>query len=157
MPQCQFPVFCCFCVSDKLQRNYSQNWMKQSPKFLFSPARDGVQRRVGGGPGGGHTIWWHAPPWPRHQVVWAPGPPSDIALPPVYSLQRENPKLSSLRRRKVLHRRHHQRPISGDRSLYSGTLPRWGIAPEAISIDSTTISIDVAVSHDEEGVVLPRG
>jgi hypothetical protein len=36
--------------------------------------------------------------------------------------------------------------------------------PGAISIDSTTISvvftaisIDVAVSHDEEGVVLPRG
>jgi hypothetical protein len=39
-----------------------------------------------------------------------------------------------------------------------------GIAPEAISIDSTAISIEstaifiaVAVSHDEEGVVLPRG
>jgi hypothetical protein len=62
----------------------------------------------------------------------------------------------------------------GDRSLYSGTLPGWGIAPRAISIDSidsttisidstaisidyTTISIDVVVSHDEEGVVLPRG
>jgi hypothetical protein len=32
-----------------------------------------------------------------------------------------------------------------------------GIAPGAISIDSTIISIIVAVSHDEEGVVLPRG
>jgi hypothetical protein len=46
-------------------------------------------------------------------------------------------------------------------------LPGWGIAPRAISIDSidsttisidfTAISIDVAVSRDEEGVVLPRG
>jgi hypothetical protein len=45
----------------------------------------------------------------------------------------------------------------GDRSLYSGTLPGWGIALGAISIDSTTISIVVVVSHDEEGVVLPRG
>jgi hypothetical protein len=27
----------------------------------------------------------------------------------------------------------------------------------AVSIDSTVISIDVVVSHDEEGVVLPRG
>jgi hypothetical protein len=27
----------------------------------------------------------------------------------------------------------------------------------AVSIDFTAISIDVAVSHDEEGVVLPRG
>jgi hypothetical protein len=33
-----------------------------------------------------------ATPWPRHQVVWAPGPPPDIALPPIYSPRRENPK-----------------------------------------------------------------
>jgi hypothetical protein len=31
-------------------------------------------------------------PSPHHQVVWAPGPPSDIALPPINSLHRENPK-----------------------------------------------------------------
>jgi hypothetical protein len=30
--------------------------------------------------------------WPRHQVVWAPGPSPDIALPPIYSIRRENPK-----------------------------------------------------------------
>jgi hypothetical protein len=61
-------------------------------------------------------------------------------------------------------RRHHRR-ISGDISLCSGTLLGCGSAPGAISIDivaSTTISIDfttmctnVAVSYDEEGVVLP--
>jgi hypothetical protein len=45
----------------------------------------------------------------------------------------------------------------GGRSLYSGTLPGQGIAPEAISIDSTAIFIAVDVSYDEEGVVLPRG
>jgi hypothetical protein len=55
----------------------------------------------------------------------------------------------------------------GDISLCSGTLPGWGSAPGAISIDvvaSTAVSIDftaiffnVAVSHDEEGVVLPQG
>jgi hypothetical protein len=51
-----------------------------------------------------------------------------------------------------------------DRSLCSGTLPGRGIALGTISIDSTVvsidftaISIDVVVSHDEEGVVLPRG
>jgi hypothetical protein len=54
-----------------------------------------------------------------------------------------------------------------DRSLCSGTLPGQGSAPRAISIDSidstavfidfTIISIDVAISHDEEGVVLPWG
>jgi hypothetical protein len=55
----------------------------------------------------------------------------------------------------------------GDRSLFSGRVPGRGSVPGAISIDSidstaisiifTAISIDVAVSHDEEGVVLPRG
>ena len=48
-------------------------------------------------------------------------------------------------------------PNSGDRSLCFGTLPGRGIAPGAISIDSTAIFIAVAASHDEEGVVLPRG
>jgi hypothetical protein len=53
----------------------------------------------------------------------------------------------------------------GDISLCSGTLPGWGSAPRAISIDtvaSSAISIDfiaistnLAVSYDEEGVVLP--
>jgi hypothetical protein len=33
-----------------------------------------------------------ATPWPCHQVVWAPGPPSDIALPTINSIRRENPK-----------------------------------------------------------------
>jgi hypothetical protein len=45
----------------------------------------------------------------------------------------------------------------GDKSLYSGTLPGWGIAPGAIFIDSTAISIDVVVSYDKKGVVLPQG
>jgi Asp-tRNA(Asn)/Glu-tRNA(Gln) amidotransferase A subunit family amidase len=53
----------------------------------------------------------------------------------------------------------------GDKSLCSGTLSGWGSAPGAISIDSiapiaisidfTAIFFNVAVSHDEEGVVLP--
>jgi hypothetical protein len=52
----------------------------------------------------------------------------------------------------------------GDRSLCSSTLPGRRSAPEAIfiastavSIDFTAITIDVAVSHDEEGVVIPQG
>jgi hypothetical protein len=37
MPQCQFPVFCCFCVSEKLHRKYSRNCTKQVPEVLFFP------------------------------------------------------------------------------------------------------------------------
>jgi hypothetical protein len=62
MSPCQFPVFCCFCVSEKLHRKYSRNWMKQKPKFLFFPTRDGVQSRDGGGPEGSRTIGWRRPP-----------------------------------------------------------------------------------------------
>jgi hypothetical protein len=39
-----------------------------------------------------HHMVARAPPWPRHQGVWPPGPPPDIALPPIYSPRRENPK-----------------------------------------------------------------
>jgi hypothetical protein len=35
--------------------------------------------------------------------------------------------------------------------------PSVSIALSVVSIDLTTISITVAVSYDEEGVVLPRG
>jgi hypothetical protein len=55
----------------------------------------------------------------------------------------------------------------GDRSLCSGTLPGQEsdpgaisidtVASSAISIDFTTISTNVVVSYDEEGVVLPQG
>jgi hypothetical protein len=95
--------------------------------------------------------------WPCHHMVWAPRAPSDIVLPPIYCPRRKNPKSMSLDPQKVSQCRRHQRQCSGDRSLCSGTLPGWGISPRAISIDSTAISIDYADSHDEEGVVLPRG
>jgi hypothetical protein len=96
-------------------------------------------------------------PWLRHQVVWAPGPPLDIALPHIYSLRGENSKSMGVHPQKVLQCHRHRRQSSGDRSLCSGTLPGWGIAPKAISIDSTAISNTVVVSYDEEGVILPRG
>jgi hypothetical protein len=58
MPQCQFPIFCCFCVLEKLQRKYSRNWTKQKPKSLITRHEDGVQRRAGDGPEAGRTYWW---------------------------------------------------------------------------------------------------
>jgi hypothetical protein len=152
------PVFCYFCVSKKLHMKYSLNWMKWSPKFLFSPTWDRVQSRDGGGPGGGHTTWWCGCT-PGCATLWcgAPGQPPDITLPPIKSPRHENPKSIGVHPRKILQCRRHQRRSSRGRSLCSGTLPGWAIAPGAISIDSIAISINVANSYDEEGVVLPRG
>jgi hypothetical protein len=99
-------------------------------------------------------------------VVWGPWSTPDIAPSPIERLRPENPKSIGVFPSIVSQRRRH-RQISGDRNLCSGTLPGRGsalgaisidsIASTAVSIDFITISIDVAVSHDEEGVVLPRG
>jgi hypothetical protein len=100
-------------------------------------------------------------------MVWSPWSTSDTALPPISSLLRENPKSIGVFRERVLQLCRHHRRISGDISLYSGTLPGRRSAPKAIYIDSiasiavsidfTAISTNVAVSYDEEGVVLLRG
>jgi hypothetical protein len=157
MPQCQF-LFSAVLV---FQKSYTGNILgigrneARSSYFAITKTESKAETEEGqeaATPGGGVGA-----PWSRHQVVWAPGPPSDIALPPRYSLQGKNPKLIGVHPRKVPQRRRHRRPVLGDRSLYSGTLPGQGIAPRAISIDSTAIFIAVAFSHDEEGVVLPRG
>jgi hypothetical protein len=58
MPQCQFPIFSCFCVSEKLHRKYSRNWMKQKPNLLFFPKHHEVRRWHGGEPGARHTLGW---------------------------------------------------------------------------------------------------
>jgi hypothetical protein len=79
----------------------------------------GRRRRAGRQP---HQRVERAHLWPRHRMVWAPRAPSDIALPPIKCLQRENPKLSGIHPRKVPQCYRHRRPISGDRSLCFGTL-----------------------------------
>jgi hypothetical protein len=79
----------------------------------------------------------------------------------------KNPKRIGEISRRISQVRRRHRQISGDRSLCSGTLPDREVPPEpsspvsiavsAVSIDLTAISINLAVSYDEEGVVLPRG
>jgi hypothetical protein len=69
MPQCQFPIFCYFCVSEKLHKKYFWNWTKQKLKFLFFPTWDGVQSRDEGRPEGSRTIGWRGPP-PGHATKW---------------------------------------------------------------------------------------
>jgi hypothetical protein len=93
MPQCQFPIFCCFCVSEKLHRKYSRNWTKQKPnirKFTEAsrePKRRG--RRATGQPH--HQGAWPAP-GPRPPIVRAPWSTSDAAPSPIKTPRREKPK-----------------------------------------------------------------
>jgi hypothetical protein len=62
MPQCQFPVFCWFCVLGKLHRKYSRDWTKQKPNLLFLPKLCEDRRWDGGGPGASLTTRGAAQP-----------------------------------------------------------------------------------------------
>ena len=93
MPQCQFPVFYCFCVSENLHRKYSQNWTKQVPEVLFYPeaSRDPTES-MRGATRAPHAGVARPGPWPRGPRVRVPGSSSDIAPSPIRSLGTENPR-----------------------------------------------------------------
>jgi hypothetical protein len=87
MPQCQFLVFCYFCVSEKLHRKYSQNWTKQKPNLLFLP-----KMRQRGARGWPHHRGARPSPWPCPPMVRPPGPPPDDTPSPIKSPRWEKPK-----------------------------------------------------------------
>jgi hypothetical protein len=83
MPQCQFPVFCCFCISEKLHRKYSRNWTKQKPNLLIltKASRSPKRRRRGATgwpynrvarPAPGLRPLWVRPPWPTSDAAPSP-------------------------------------------------------------------------------------
>jgi hypothetical protein len=93
MAHCQFPVFCCFCVSEKLHRKYSRNWTKQKPNIpIFNEAFKRWKRRRRGATGRPHHQGVWPSPWPRHTVVRAPRPTSGAAPSPIKTPRREKPK-----------------------------------------------------------------
>jgi hypothetical protein len=97
MPQCQFPVFCYFYVSEKLSQVIFSELDETKAKVpIFPDTRWRPKQRWRGARGHPH----HGVAWPtlgpRHQVVWTPGPPPDIAISPIYSPRRENPKARSI-------------------------------------------------------------
>jgi hypothetical protein len=124
-----------FCVSEKLHRKYSWNWIKRRPKLLFFPdegrgpkeSRRGARRQP-------HHEGARPSPWSRPPVVRPPWSTPDDAPSPIKSLPTENPKSIGVFPRTVLQLRRHHRRILGDRILCSGTLPGWGSAPGAIFI-----------------------
>jgi hypothetical protein len=93
MPECQFPIFCCFCVSEKLHRKYSRNWTKQKPNVQIlneasrTPKR--IRSRARGQPH--HRA---ARPVPRPCPLWVrpPWSTSGAAPSPIKTLRREKPK-----------------------------------------------------------------
>jgi hypothetical protein len=93
MPQCQFPVFCCFCVSEKLYRKYSRNWTKQKPNIqIFTEASRSPKRRRRGATGRPHHQGARPTPGPCRPVVRATWPTFGAAPSPIKTPRREKPK-----------------------------------------------------------------
>ena len=96
------PVFCYFCIPEKLVWKYSRNWTKPFREVLFfQKTQDDAkkqQRRPTGAP---HAMRARVPPWPRPHTVWAPRGSPAAALSPTYSPRENNPKYLSHYPRKV--------------------------------------------------------
>jgi hypothetical protein len=92
-PQCQFPIFCCFCVSEKLYRKYSQNWTKQKPNVqkFTEVSREPKRRRSGAMRAPHNRAAWPSP-WLHPLCVRAPRPTPDIAPSPINTPHQEKPK-----------------------------------------------------------------
>jgi hypothetical protein len=93
MPQCQFPIFCCFYVSENLHRKYSQNWTKQKPNLpIFNEASRRPKRRLRGATGQPHHRAAWLAPGPRPLCVRPPWSTSDAAPSPIKTPRWEKPK-----------------------------------------------------------------
>jgi hypothetical protein len=106
--------------------------MRRSPKQRRRGARGQPRHRVA-----------RATPWPHHQVVWAPGPSLDIALPPIYSPPRENPKARTL-----FQKPYYKPPPSSTRDqegpeALPSTLPERGITTGGLLHHHTCLRSDV--------------
>jgi hypothetical protein len=93
MPQCQFYVFCCFCVLEMLHMKYFRNWTKQKPFVqIFHGASRRPKRRRSRASGRPHHRAARPRAGPRPLVVWAPWSTSDAAPSPIKTPQWEKPK-----------------------------------------------------------------
>jgi hypothetical protein len=128
MPQCQFPVFCYFCVSEKLHRKYSQNWTKQKPDIQkFTEASREPKRRQRGATGQPHSRVARPRPWSRPLCVRPPRSTSDDAPSPIKTPRRGKSKYPI----NFLEKHRDPPPLStrdrkGPEAL-PGTLPERGI------------------------------
>jgi hypothetical protein len=148
MPECQFPVFCYFYVSEKLHRKYSRNWTKQKPNIQkFTKVSRGPKRRWRGATSRPHNRAMRPRPWPRPLCV-TPRSTYDAAPSPIKTPRRKKPKDPI-----TFPETHHDSPLSstwdweGPEAL-PGTLPERGIATEGL------LHCHACLRHDEWVVYL---
>jgi hypothetical protein len=135
MLQCQFPVFCCFCVSEKLHRKYSQNWTKQKPNLLlFNEASRRPKRRWRGATRRPYHQGARPAPGPRPPVVRAPWPTSDAAPSPIKTHGWEKPKTRSIFQKHIVIHRRHRPKIGRVQKLFPAPCRRGESPPKVFFI-----------------------
>jgi hypothetical protein len=135
MPPCQFSVFCCFCVSEKIHRKYSRKWIKLKPKFLFFLTRDGVQSRDRGEPGASYTIGWRGPAHGRATRWW--GHLAHLLTPPFrlcILLDGKTLGPDQISRKHTASRRRRRRKTGRVQKLFPAPCRRGESPPEAFFI-----------------------
>jgi hypothetical protein len=102
------------------------------------------RRRTRGQP---HMLVARARPRPRHQGVWPPGPPPDIALPPIYSPWRENPRSPNSFSENILWATVVIDARLGGPEALPGTLPERGITTGGLLHHHACLRSDVWVVY----------
>jgi hypothetical protein len=149
MPQCYFPIFCYFCVLEKLHRKYFRNWTKQKPNIqIFNEASRRPKRRRSRATGWPHHQGARPRPWLRRPMVRAPWSTSEAAPLPIKTPRWEKPKYPI-----NFHETHHDPPSSSTRDwegpeALPGTLPERGITTGGL------LHRHACLRHDESVVYL---
>jgi hypothetical protein len=127
------PYFFCFCVSEKLHRKYSQNWMKQKSNIQkFTEASRESKRRWSGATRAPHNRAAWPSPWQHPLCVTVPQPTPDVAPSPIKTPRWEKSKYPSTFPEHIAIRRRH-RPEDGEGlEALPSTLPERGITTEGL-------------------------
>jgi hypothetical protein len=135
MPQCQFPIFCYFCVSEKLHKKYSRNWTKQKPNIQkFTEASKEPKRRRSGATRGPHNRAARPRGRPHPLCVWPPQSTSDDAPSPIKTSRREKQKNLIIFPKYIAIRRRHRLEIGRVQKLFPAPCRRGKSPPKVFFI-----------------------
>jgi hypothetical protein len=135
MPQCQFPVFCYFCVSEKLHRKYSWNCTKQKPNIQkFTKVSREPKRRQSGATRGPHNRAARPRARPCPLCVWPAQSFSDDAPSPIKIPRWKKPKDPITFPEYIAIRRRHQPEIGKVQKLFLAPCRRGELPPEVFFI-----------------------
>jgi hypothetical protein len=140
-----FLLFLCF--RKATQEIFSElDETKAKVPILPDTRRSPKMRRRGTRGQAHHRVAWPYP-WPRDQVLWPPGPPSDAALPSIYS-----PRWENLMSRSIFHETYCKPPPSSTRDregpeALPGTLPKRGITTGGLLHHHACLRSDVWVVY----------